>query len=158
MVPNFDQRGLLPSGIHDAQGWNEVEQRLCFTPRRGQLLAKARRFVREQLSLVGGGLDLFLGGSFLSDKASPGDIDCTIALALDDLQSRGPLLELCAQGGKKGRIYADFEVEFYPTILLPKATDFRLLYQKVGPKTAIAKGLSEDDLRGILRVIQWHIG
>jgi hypothetical protein len=157
MIPSLDQRGLLPSGIHDAEDWNEVEKHFATSPRRQVLLEKARLFVRTELGMVGAGLELFVGGSFLSDKAAPGDIDCTIAIALEDLPSRNPLLTLCAQGAK-GRIYSDYEVELYPTILLPKATDFRTLYQQVGTKTAVEKGLSPTDLRGIVRVTQWQPG
>jgi hypothetical protein len=159
MIPAFDNRGLLPAGIHDASGWDEVLDRLGFNPRREILVTQIRLFVTHELGALGTGLELCIGGSFLTDKHNPGDIDCTIVVPVSEFARRIPLLQLAAQHGGKGRIWTQYEVEFYPTFTdTANANDFRDYFQYVGTKTGALKGLPSNDRRGIVKVAQWHLG
>lgn len=157
MIPAFDQRGLLPAGVHEATDWTEVERRFAFNAHRQALLMQMRTFIRDELSMVAAGLEFCIGGSYVSDKAMPSDIDCTIAIPVSEIPSRGPLFQLSAQGGK-GRIWTQYKVELYPTLVNARAHDFRAYFEYVGPKTALEKGLADREKRGIVRVTQWHLG
>ena len=72
MVPDFDVSGNLPPGVHDAD-WDELQARFGTTPHRRGLL----RGLREAaLALKAAGCRrLYIDGSFISEKAEPGDFD-----------------------------------------------------------------------------------
>jgi hypothetical protein len=155
MIPAFDHRGLLPPGIHAVAGWDEVVRHFGFTAHREMLLAKARQFMRSELAAVGAGLELCVGGGFVTDKPAPRDIDCTIALPLSQLASRIELLRLSVDAD---RIWAQYGVDLFPTIEESDAMDYRDYYQFVGPTTGVLKGLDPSDRQGLIRVLQWQLG
>lgn len=155
MIPPFDHRGLLPPGIHVAEGWDEVVRHLGFTAHRELLLAKARQFMASELAQVGAGLQLCVGGGFVTDKPAPRDIDCTIALPLSQLADRVRLLKLAADCD---RIWEQYGVDLFPTVEDSNGFDYKDYYQFVGPTTGVLKGLDPSDRQGIIRVIQWQLG
>lgn len=155
MIPAFDHRGLLPPGIHVAAGWDEVVRHLGFTAHREILLAKARQFMSSELAAVGFGLELCVGGGFVTDKPVPRDIDCTIALPLSQLASRIELLRLALDAD---RIWSQYGLDLFPTIEDSNAMDYRDYYQFVGPTTGALKGLDPSDRQGVIRVLQWQLG
>lgn len=72
MLPDFDQEGKLPPGVHLAN-WREIVVRLGTNARRKQLLAgleKALGVLR-----AAGCTRVYLDGSFVTQKALPGDYD-----------------------------------------------------------------------------------
>ena len=72
MIPGFDDNGLLPPGIHRST-WEEFSERFGGNPRRRELLQgieKAMANLREA-----GCQTLYIDGSFVTDKAVPGDFD-----------------------------------------------------------------------------------
>ena len=71
MIPDFDDSGNLPPGVHDAT-WGEIVQRFGWTSRRELLdgLKAALEPLRET-----GCRRVFINGSFVTDKDEPGDID-----------------------------------------------------------------------------------
>ena len=82
MIPASDpQTGALPAGIHEAT-WAEVVARFGGTAQRDRLLdgmKKALRWVAQA-----GGTRVYLGGSFVTAKAEPGDWDgCVQAEAVN---------------------------------------------------------------------------
>lgn len=71
-IPDFDDRGFLPPGIHPAD-WSEVFDRFGWNEHRQHLLIGLQRAC-EILWLVG--MDtLYLNGSFVSIKDEPNDYD-----------------------------------------------------------------------------------
>lgn len=106
MIPPLDKRGLLPSGTHSCDGWAELALHFATNGHRVRLMQQLQRFIAVELAPVAKGLELYLGGSYLSDKAAPSDIDCTLVMPIAQAQDRVPLIELSADGGK-GRIYLD---------------------------------------------------
>lgn len=73
MIPPVSAAGSLPAGIHSAQ-WSEFESRYAVTPRRQTLLQGLRAALGEfQLA---GCPRIYVGGSFLTSKLDPNDIDC----------------------------------------------------------------------------------
>lgn len=74
MIPEWDPlTGNLPEGVHQAE-WTEVVDRLGFTKRRLELLTG----LQSGLSILReyGCEQVWLDGSFVSDKPEPGDFDC----------------------------------------------------------------------------------
>lgn len=72
MIPDFDDSGKLPPGVHEAT-WDEIAQRFGWTSRRRELLDRlsaALETLREA-----GCRRVFINGSFVTDKDEPGDID-----------------------------------------------------------------------------------
>ncbi len=72
MIPEFDERGNLPPGIHNAT-WNEIVTRYAISVRRRDLLDGLLDALR---SLKGAGCaTAYLDGSFATSKHRPGDFD-----------------------------------------------------------------------------------
>src|SRR5205085_8395563 len=81
-IPDFDENGFLPPGVH-ACTLDEIQQRFGRARvnfQRSELFARLQEYVREARSsqLVKA---IALDGSFVTDKASPNDIDMIVILA-----------------------------------------------------------------------------
>lgn len=72
MIPPFRRNGTLPPGIHWAT-WEEVVERFGGNAHRQALLAGLRRAL-DNLRQAGC-REVYLGGSFVTDKAEPADFD-----------------------------------------------------------------------------------
>lgn len=72
MVPNFTNGGLLPPGIHWAT-WEEIANRFGNTKRRAELLAGLREALENLRDA--GCRTVYVNGSFVTNKESPGDFD-----------------------------------------------------------------------------------
>ena len=86
MIPEFDERGYLPPGVHVAT-LDEVRQRFGNNVRRNELLSNFNVLL-EVIRRVGASR-LFLDGSFVTDKEIPGDIDAILVIP-DDLNTASP--------------------------------------------------------------------
>jgi hypothetical protein len=72
MIPEFDEHGNLPPGIHHAT-WNEIVTRYATSVRRRDLLDG---FLDALRSLKDAGCaTAYLDGSFVTSKEHPGDFD-----------------------------------------------------------------------------------
>lgn len=72
VIPEFDELGRLPPGIHFAT-WEELHKRFGVTLWRRQLLEGLREAL---LSLKAAGCSIaYLDGSFVTEKEIPGDFD-----------------------------------------------------------------------------------
>lgn len=81
-IPPFRRpEGVLPSGIHPAS-LKEVEERFGFSPKRRELIKFGLLPVCEDLKKMNLE-DLYLGGSFVTGKLFPGDIDGYAILKFD---------------------------------------------------------------------------
>ena len=154
MIPLLDQRGLLPPGTHSCDNWAELALHFATNAHRVRLMRQMQRFIEAELAPVAKGLELYLGGSYLSDKAAPSDIDCTLVMPIAQAQDRVPLINLSADGAK-GRIYHQYGVEFYLTIQGLSRGNFTAFFSYVGEKTAQTKHIDAKDLRGIIKVQAW---
>ncbi len=77
-IPKFRADGYLPEGLHPASE-AEVSFRFCSSSRRRRrLVFRVRRWV--ELARRIGCPRLLIDGSFVTDKAEPGDIDAVIFL------------------------------------------------------------------------------
>lgn len=153
-IPPLDKRGLLPEGIYDAE-IGEIMMRFAISPYRVALFNDFLCFLRDELSLPN--LPIYMGGSYLSDKALPNDIEITLVADVPLMQS--PVLpKILLLGGAHDRLKSKYRVDFYITFKLAGYNDFRTFFQYVGDKTAQDKGIDAKDKRGIIRVIYDNLG
>ena len=90
MIPSFDPTtGNLPPGIHEAS-WDEVVARYGYNPHRQGLLAGLRAAL-EALRAAGC-RRMYLNGSFVTAKDTPGDFDGCWELQGVALSSLDPVL------------------------------------------------------------------
>lgn len=79
---DFRADGCLSEGIHDAT-WAEFNDRFNTNLPRAVLLAQLLEFC--QLLRAGNGAELFIDGSFITDKPEPKDVDvCFVTRSIDD--------------------------------------------------------------------------
>jgi hypothetical protein len=72
MIPAFTDEGFLPEGIHETS-WDELQTRYGTTAHRKRLLAGLRHALSD-LALAGCKA-VYIDGSFITTKATPGDFD-----------------------------------------------------------------------------------
>ncbi|MGH9935029.1 MAG: DUF6932 family protein, partial [Blastocatellia bacterium] len=83
-IPELNEDGLLPEGVHDCT-LDEIGVRFGrfqVTDRRIQLFEKLRLLVEEERQ-AGLAIEMIVDGSFVTDKLEPGDIDLLIVLPPD---------------------------------------------------------------------------
>lgn len=81
MIPDFNENGLLPPGIH-LVGLEEMEERFAIFDRsdnRLRIFEQLEKFVQEcrKTSIV---KRVLVGGSFVTSKSEPNDFDCIVVL------------------------------------------------------------------------------
>lgn len=82
MIPEFDERGNLPPGIHNAT-WTEIVTRYATSVRRRELLDGLLDALR---SLKDAGCAIaYLDGSFVTSKIRPGDFNACWESGATDL-------------------------------------------------------------------------
>ncbi len=71
-IPDFDANGNLPPGVHSAT-LREIRAKFAWTVKRKRLFNGLRRALRNLAEA--GVTRVWIGGSFVSDKDEPNDID-----------------------------------------------------------------------------------
>lgn len=72
MIPDFNENGELPEGIH-LVNLGEIKERFCFNERRNYLFINLLKVINEIKSVDG--KVIYIDGSFISNKENPSDID-----------------------------------------------------------------------------------
>jgi hypothetical protein len=131
VIPAFDPAtGALPPGDHRAT-LEEIGSRFGFTPRRRWLLKGLRAAVRAFWSA--GIEDIYIDGSFCTEKPDPGDVDGYWVEPDDGVYDRidpywidFQMLLVPHVRKRKWRMWADHGVEFFvhPTMQAAPAVGF----------------------------------
>lgn len=146
MIPPFDGRGNLPSGVHKAD-WSELETRLGDSPRRRALLAGLREAL-EGLRQAGC-RTAYLDGSFVTTKAEPGDFDACWEPTGVDLDAVDPVLLDFFEDRRAQK--ERFGGELFPVDMVAEPTGTRFLdYFQRERITGLAKGIVQIDLEAAL--------
>lgn len=123
MIAAHKANGFLPAGIHSAT-WAEFVERFATTPRRMMLLTRVR--VGLQAFAAAGASWAYVGGSFVSTKAAPKDVDILIEIAgLDVALVPEVLLDLSPTGRTVQQMM--FGAEFFPDALIEGDSDLTML-------------------------------
>jgi hypothetical protein len=89
MIPDFQEDGYLPVGIHQAT-LDEVAQRFGIQSEIRQVQIESLRWLVE-LAVRAGALRLVVNGSFVTSEPEPNDVDCV--LLIDENFPRDALAE-----------------------------------------------------------------
>ena len=112
MIPKFKKTGALPTGVHYAD-WNEFTERFGFNKSRQTLLKSLLKGLK--LLFKNGCEQVYIGGSFVTDKPEPGDIDVCFDNSLMkwvQFQQKYPEFVLNEKGFYD--LYEKFKANFYP--------------------------------------------
>ena len=71
-MPNLKKSGLLPIGVHYAT-WGELIENFGFNQHRQMLLSGLKKGLKDLFYY--GCNEIYIGGSFVTDKPEPGDVD-----------------------------------------------------------------------------------
>lgn len=145
MIPEFNEDGNLPPGIHHA-GWDEIAARFGSTPYRRELL----QGLRAALAMLAraGCREAYLDGSFVTAAVAPGDYD-----ACWDTQGVNPaLLDPVMLNFANGRAAQKLKYrgEFFAASTRELNTGSLFLeFFQVDKNTGKSKGIVAIDLRGL---------
>lgn len=145
MIPEFDEAGNLPAGIHDAN-WNEISARFGSTPTRLRLLAG----LKEALDALkqAGCSRAYLDGSFVTSKPEPKDYDACWEIAGVDASMLDPIL--LDFTSRRARQKAKYEGELFPAEIAAEPAGTRFLaYFQQDRHTGDPKGIIALDLGGL---------
>ena len=139
MIPDFEENGLLPPGIHWAT-LNEVEQRYALNDHRRRLVGGMSRGF---LALLSAGCRIvYVDGSFIGAKTYPGDYDVCWEAAGVRVRDLDPVfLEF---SNKRAAQKAKFLGEFFPAHLKAETkSPFRTFFEffQVDKDTGTKKGI-----------------
>ena len=83
-IPDFDNNGLLPEGVHEASESELFERFRYFksSTRRIELSRKLKEYLAE-IRHSGLDLEVFVDGSFVTSEDEPNDIDLILILPAD---------------------------------------------------------------------------
>ena len=145
-IPQLQDNGLLPSGVHDCS-FDDIESLFTWNQHRKQLFDHFLIFVKAELRPKFPD-PIFFDGSFVTDKHSPEDTDVVLDLtrAPDARKWQG----LQFMQDHQVRIKTLYGVHFW--VNLPGENDLAAFFQYVGIKTARAKGIHPRQTKGILRI------
>src|SRR5437588_2868820 len=79
MIPDFDDNGYLPAGIH-AAGLGEIALRFGHEPELRRVQVDSLRWLVDLAKRVGV-QRIIVNGSFVTDKWEPNDVDCALLRA-----------------------------------------------------------------------------
>ncbi|HMV86438.1 MAG TPA: hypothetical protein PLD20_04295 [Blastocatellia bacterium] len=137
MIPDFDQSGNLPSGIHWAD-WLEFEKRFGTNPRRKVLLAGLKR--ATTVLRKAGCQTIFVDGSFVTAKALPGDFDACWSVEGVDPDLLDPVLLDFSNGRAAQK--AKYGGEMFPAELIEGASGKPFLdFFQIDKNTGKLKGI-----------------
>ncbi len=114
-IPELNEYGLLPEGVH-ACTLEEIGARLGRfqrTDRRVQLFAKLCALVNEE-QRAGIAIELFIDGSFVTDKAAPGDIDLVVVVP-EEYNFRADMLPVEYNAVSKDHLRRRYRFEVFVT-------------------------------------------
>ena len=147
-IPDFNENGLLPPGVHECT-FPEAKDRFAFNDTRLAIWDNLTIAIEKMQAFALTGT-LHLDGSYVTDKAIPGDVDLILDVRNEAQNQQG--LAVLFFINNHERLKLD-NVDWWPT--LPAQNDFVSFFQYVGQKTAASKQLQPTDLKGILKVTSW---
>lgn len=144
MISDFTADGLLPPGVHWA-AWEEIQARFRTTGHRRRLLRGPRRALLE---LKQAGCErVYLDGSFVTRKTTPGDYDACWDVAGVDASKLDPLL-LQFDWNARVRQKAKYEGEFVISDYMEARSGLVFVeFFQTDRETGDVKGIVAIDLR-----------
>lgn len=147
-VPDFDQFGLLPDGVHSCTV-EEVKNKLAWNAQRIRLTDLLWEFIAQELrprfEIVP---PIVLNGSYVTSENCPSDINLVLVLRdlPDNQQWEGQMLYQ-----RNPDLLQRYQVDMRPG-LERLNQDFVAYFKGLRPQIAFAKGLRYTHTKGLLRL------
>ena len=152
-LPQFDKRGLLPPG---AYGCTLAQARTIFAYNiRRELLFNALTWTLQKMRQANLTGDVFLDGSFVTDKAHPDDVDVILDVRQQSQNAQG--LALLFYINRTDEL-SKMGVNWFANLTGESGTsqhNFNDFFHYVGATTAATKQLQPQDKKGTLRLMSW---
>ena len=146
MLPDYDENGKLPQGVHEAS-WGEFVTRFGNTEHRHRLLQGLKEAL--QALRAAGCKRVYVDGSFVTAKEVPNDWDGCWDTDGVDLRTLDPLLRQFAN--KRAAQKAKFLGEFFPADMTEGGAGKMFLeFFQTDKETGDAKGIVALDLERLL--------
>ncbi|MEI2580353.1 DUF6932 family protein [Scytonema sp. PRP1] len=113
MIPDFDENGNLPPGVHFCN-WEEFKERFGYTIRRAQMILGMETAMVELKAA--GCRTFYINGSFVTSKPKPNDFDACWepdTVDMDYLRNNAPTLLNFAN--KRAAQKAKYKGELFPS-------------------------------------------
>lgn len=148
MIPELDQHGLLPAGIHDCT-LDEISAAFCWNPHRQALFERLMRFLVSEWRPLGLPCPLFVDGSFTRNKPLPEDIDVVMDLSV--LNDDSDVLRGLSVWFRHSEIKSTYNLDVWPRH--PRIpNDLAAFFQYLGEKASAELRLPIKHPKGILRI------
>jgi Family of unknown function (DUF6932) len=142
VIPPFQSDGNLPPGVHAAI-WEEIADRFGSTPQRQRLLAGLKTAL--DALRAAGCRRIYLDGSFVTAKRTPGDFDACWDVTGVDPALLDPVLLIFDQGRAAQK--AKYGGELFPAQLPNGITGLTFLeFFQIDKQTGRPKGIVVIDL------------
>ena len=113
MIPDFDEHGLLPPGIHDCT-WDQFRSRFGTNRHRRELLSGLRSALIDFKQA--GCARAYIDGSFVTDKRAPADFDgCWDPVGVDPSKLDSVFTDLGDLANGRVKQKAKYRGEMFPS-------------------------------------------
>lgn len=146
-VPDFTENGILPAGIHECS-LLEAAQFLCLNERRTEIWTGLTEFLNWSDQFPNP-TALLIDGSYVTDKALPGDVDLVVDITACLEPDQAMWFE--AWEAHHEHVKQNYLVDFYP-VVVGDGNDFSAFFQYVRVEEALRRGIAPNIRKGILRV------
>lgn len=150
MIPEFNEHGLLPPGIHDCT-LAEVGARFCWTTHRQAQFDHLQQFLAVELVSLPSVFRLYVDGSFVRNKPLPGDVDVVIELDGSISEPEAAVLILRLQVTERQRFKDVYNLDVWLKHPALKS-DLVAFFQYAGDKAAAELHIPCHHHKGILRI------
>ena len=146
-IPELDDHGLLPIGVHDCN-WLEIQHKFCWNAPRQKIYDGAQQFLQTHWQPLQIQASLWVDGSFTRTKDEPADIDIVADITHLSMLDALPAFMLWFEQPRWKQTYAvDFWIK-HPSI----PNDLTQFFQYLGLKAGAELSLDTKCLKGILRI------
>lgn len=149
-IPLLNSNGLLPDGTHECTVEEMTRTFGLQNPRRedmcGRLIEYFSDARRSRCPAVP-----YIGGSFVSAKDAPGDVDVALDCSFIDNWHKNPII---ARLANQEAALSCFGIHIFvvPQLINSKSKDVRETFRRVGPIEAISLGIPPGTRKGLLRI------
>jgi len=147
-VPDLNEYGLLPQGVHDCVT-AEIVGSFCVNQARSAVWHGFEGFLAWVLAKPGP-VSILLDGSFVTDKSVPGDIDVAVDISNCSIAHQNEWI--IAYHRDHAQVKQRFGTDFY-IVIRGAGHDFSAFFQYVRVDDALARGAPNGTRKGILRLI-----
>jgi hypothetical protein len=151
MIPEFNEHGFLPEGVHDC-GLSEIETRFAYNERRREIWEKFSTYLKQLKTFISDLRIVYVDGSFTTDCVEPQDIDVVVEVdsPVDEARIRAQLGQMVDRSFVKNSFKTDLLWAYRNNPNADK--DFRNFFQKMRIRETSRLGIAPDTKKGILRV------